>query len=188
MITSGVARRYARALFELASEEKQVEPVSTALTGLADNVEGSNELRSILESPRYTPEVKKAVLGGVAQRLAAPGVVQNLIAMLIDRNRLGQLRGIADEFEQMAERAAGRLRAEIISATPLPESYYDQLQKTLSEATGRQVTLHRRQDPSLIGGVVAKVGDTVFDGSIKNRLTDLRHQLLVAAEDSVSQS
>ena len=73
------------------------------------------------------------------------------------------------------------MRAEIITAAPLPDAYYAQLEKTLSEVTGRQVSIVKRTDPSIIGGVVARVGDTVFDGSIANRLKDLRAQLLEKA-------
>lgn len=181
MIASGVSKRYAKAVFELATESKQVEPIGKALAAVADSMETSAELRTLFESPRYAPEAKKKVIAAVAQRVGAPPMLVNALMMLADRNRLMFLRGISEAYQTYSEEAAGRVRAEVISATPLPDAYYRELEKTLSEATGRQVTLVRRQDPTLIGGVVAKVGDTVFDGSIKNRLRDIRHQMLVAS-------
>ncbi|AKF05463.1 ATP synthase F1 subunit delta [Sandaracinus amylolyticus] len=181
MIASGVAKRYAKALFELASEQKTVETIGKGLADVAGALESSVELRGVLENPKYLPETKKQVVRGVAERAGAPTMLVNALMMLTERGRLVHLRAISDAYQSMAEAQAGRLRAEVISATQLPEAYYAELERTLSEATGRKVQLVRRTDPSLIGGVVAKVGDVVFDGSIKNRLRDIRHQLLVAA-------
>lgn len=181
MIASAVAKRYAKALFQLALAEKNVEQCSKALSEIAETWNTSAELRQVFENPRFLPEQRRDVIGALADRLMAPKVAKGLVQLLAERGRMPDLRSITDVFELMAEESAGRVRAEIVTATPLPETYYASLQKALSDATGKQVVLVRRQDPSLIGGVVAKVGDTVFDGSIKNRLTGLRHQLLVAA-------
>ncbi|MDQ3031493.1 MAG: ATP synthase F1 subunit delta [Myxococcota bacterium] len=181
MIASGVAKRYAKALFELASEQGQIDQVGRALDGVANALAQSDELWAVVENPKYLPDVKRKVIRAVAERVSAPPMVANVLMMLTDRRRLRHLRAIADVYQTMAEDAAGRLRAEVVSASVLPEAYYRELEAALSEVTGRKVTLVRRTDPSLIGGVVAKVGDTVFDGSIRNRLRDIRHQLLVAA-------
>lgn len=181
MIGTGVGKRYARALFELATEGKQVDSIGRALLDVAAAMRSSAELRTVFQDPKNAPETKRKVIQAIAQKAGAPPIVVNALAMLADRNRLEHLGAIADAYQAMAEQAAGRLRAEVISAGPLPDAYYRELEKALSEATGRQVTLVRREDPSLIGGVVTKVGDTVLDGSIKNRLRDIRHQMLVAA-------
>lgn len=181
MIASSIAKRYARALFELATERQEVEEVGRSLEALARAVEESAQLRAVFENPQYLPETRKEVATALAERISAPRIVANALVLISERRRLRHLRAIADVYQRMAEEAAGRLRAEVISAGPLPEAYYQELEKTLSEATGRAVTLVRRQDPTLIGGVVARVGGTVFDGSLKNRLADIRHQMLVAA-------
>ena len=181
MIGSAVAKRYARALFELASEEKNVEQVGKALDAIAAAYNDSAELRAVLASPAYAPDSKKAVVAGLAQRVAAPKVLVSTLALLSDRGRLPAIVDIAHVFGAMAEEKAGRIRAEVITAQPLSEDYYRQLEQTLSSATGKKVTLVRRQDPSLIGGVVTRVQGTVFDGSLRARLKDIRHQMLVPA-------
>jgi F-type H+-transporting ATPase subunit delta len=181
VIGSRVAKRYARALFELGTEQKSLEPIGKGLRSVAAAMGESADLRAVLENPKWLPEQKKAVVKALAERVGAPPIVVNALMVLADRGRLRHLGAISDAFDTLAEEAAGRLRAEVISASPLPDAYYRELEKTLAEVTGRQVTLVRREDPSLIGGVVARVGDTVFDGSLKNRLADIRHQMLVAA-------
>ncbi|MBN8611618.1 MAG: ATP synthase F1 subunit delta [Deltaproteobacteria bacterium] len=179
--SSVAARRYAKALYELASESKQVEKVRQDLTDLAKTFETNAELRQLVENPAFGPEAKKKAIVALAQRMGAAPVLISTLKLLVDRRRIGALGDISEAFTTIAERKSGRVRAEIITATPLPDAYYAQLEKTLSEVTGRQVTILKRTDPSIIGGVVARVGDTVFDGSIANRLKDIKQQLLEKA-------
>jgi F-type H+-transporting ATPase subunit delta len=175
---SAVGRRYAKALYDLAKAESAVDRVQKDLTGIADAWDASAELRNVFENPAFAPEVKKKVLVAIAERNGATRLVVNAVSLLADRRRLRYVRDIADAFVAIVERASGRVRAEVITASPLPDGYYAQLSKVLSEATGREVTITKRVDPSIIGGVVTRVGDTVYDGSIKNRLSDLKSDLL----------
>jgi F-type H+-transporting ATPase subunit delta len=175
------ARRYAKALYELAAESKQVDKVRGDLADLAKTFETSAELRALVENPAFTPDTKKKAIGAIAQRMGASALVVSTLKLLVDRRRISAIGELSEAFATIAERRSGRVRAEIITATPLPDAYYAQLEKTLSEVTGRQVTIQKRTDPSIIGGVVARVGDTVFDGSIANRLKDLRMQLLASS-------
>ncbi len=176
--SSVAARRYAKAVYELASEAKQADAVHAQLGAFAGALESSPELRGVVESPRFAPAEKKKVVARVAERLGATKLVVSTLQLLVDRGRLGEIREIADAFATLVERHSGRVRAEVVSASPLPESYYAQLEKTLRQVTGREVTLVKRTDPSLIGGLVTRVGDTVFDGSIASRLKDLKATLL----------
>lgn len=184
--SSVAARRYAKALFELATEAKQVDEVRASLTDLAETFEKSAELRALVENPAFSPDVKKKAISAVAARMGCSPLVQSTLKLLVDRRRLGALRDVAEAFDVIAERRSGRVRAEVITAAPLPDAYYAQLEKSLAEVTGREITLVKRTDPSIIGGVVARVGDTVFDGSIANRLEDLRTQLLEKAAPHAS--
>jgi len=181
VIASSVARRYARALFSLAEEAKQVEPSARALTAFADAWETSADLRTIFENPAFGIEPRKKVVVAVAQRVGASPMITNALQLLTERNRISFVGEIADAFRALAESATGVLRAEIVTATDLPDAYYARLEKTLADATGKKVVLVKKKDPSLLGGVVTKVGDKVFDGSLRARLADLRSQMLAAA-------
>lgn len=182
MIGSAVAKRYATALFELAHEQKAVDKIGKDLSDVASTWSASEELQRTFENPQFAPEDKKKLIGAIAERSGAHALLRNLLMMLSDRRRLGHLPEIAEAFARIAERRSGRIRAEIVTATKLPEAYYEQLVKTLKQATGKDVVLIRREDPSLIGGVVTTVGGRVFDGSLKNRLRGLRSQLLASTE------
>lgn len=182
MIGSAVAKRYATALYELAEEKKVTPKVEKDLEALAGAWSENEELRRVFQNPKFSVEAKRNVIKGVAERIRAHEIVRNVSQMLSDRRRLEHLPAIFEAFQRLSERRAGRIRAEIITAKKLPESYYAQVQKTLKEATGKDIVLIRREDPSLIGGVVTNVGGRVFDGSLKNRLQGLRRQLLTSTD------
>lgn len=178
MIGGGVGKRYARAIYQLAEEQKVVETVGKDLTDLAATWESSEELSDTFENPKLSVEVKRALALALAEKAGAHPILKNAVQMLSDRGRMRYLADIAETFHRIHELGAGRVRAEIVTATSLPDAYYAQLEKTLKQATGKEVVLVRRVDPSLIGGVVTTVGGRVFDGSLKNRLRHLRAQLL----------
>ena len=187
MIGSAVGKRYATALYELAEENKSVDAVRKALEAIATAWRESDELRSVFENPRFGPDAKRKVAAALADRVSAPVLLKNALQMLTDRRRLAHLPDIADAFVRIAERRSGVVRAEVVTASRLPEAYFDQLRSTLEQATGKKVALVRREDPSLIAGVVTTVGGRVFDGSLKNRLRELRSQLLTAASPTGEQ-
>jgi F-type H+-transporting ATPase subunit delta len=182
MIGSAVAKRYATALFELAHEQNAVDAIGKNLSDLAATWGSNEELRRTFENPQFAPEDKKKLIGAIAEKSAAHPLLRNMLMLLSDRRRLTHLPEIAETYARIAERRSGRIRAEIVTATKLPEAYYEQLVKTLKQATGKDVVLVRREDPSLIGGVVTSVGGRVFDGSLKNRLRELRSQLLASTD------
>jgi F-type H+-transporting ATPase subunit delta len=175
---SAVARRYAKALYDLAKEQNAVERVQRELISVADAWDTSAELRGVFENPAFSPEARKKVVVAVAQRVAASPMIVNALSMLADRNRMKNVREIADAFVSRTEAASGRVQAEVVSAAPLPDAYYAELATVLKRAVGRDVTITKKVDASIIGGVVTRVGDTVFDGSITNRLADLKNELL----------
>lgn len=185
MIGSAVAKRYATALYDLAHEQKAVDAIGKDLADLAKTWAASEELRRTFENPQFPLEQKRSLIAAIADRAAVHPLLKNMLMMLSDRRRLVHLPEIAETYAQIAERRSGRIRAEIITATKLPEAYYEQLTKTLEAATGKKVVLVRREDPSLIGGVITRVGGRVFDGSLKNRLAGLRAQLLAATDPAL---
>lgn len=185
MIGSTVGRRYAKALYDLADDNSVAERVGNDLAALAETWKGSEELITLFRNPEFTVEAKRGVIKAVAERSGCHAITVNAVQLLSDRRRLAHLPNIAAAYALIADRHSGRIRAEIVTATRLPDAYYAQLQAKLEEATGKKVALIRSEDPSLIGGVVTTVGGRVFDGSLKNRLRGLRSQLLASTDPAL---
>jgi F-type H+-transporting ATPase subunit delta len=177
-VTVGVlGRRYASALFALADEAKQVDRIGRDLSDFAVSFKNSRELQAVFENPDFGAEVRRKILRDVATRTAMTVQVRNLLMLLSDRRRMRFVQEIADSYQALSEERSGKVRAEVVSATELPESYYLQLRQALEAVTGKQVVIDKKKDPELIGGVVTRVGGQVYDGSIRNRLSELKQEL-----------
>jgi F-type H+-transporting ATPase subunit delta len=179
---SALGRRYAKALLELARENGQVDQVLRDVGALSDAWKASAELREIVGNPVIPKPALKASVSALMEKLGCSKLVQNAVNLLADKGRLGHLEDVLHALESVAEAETGRVRVEVVSAKPLSEAYYSQLEEKLQRVTDREVVLVKREDPSLIGGVVTRVGDRVFDGSLRNRLSDLRETLLANGE------
>jgi len=177
MSSGDVAERYARAIFELGVDAGQVVALSEQIRSFADTYAASRELQAVLDNPMVEPEKRQAILVDVAGKVGLSGVGLNAIRMLAARNRLASLPEIARRLASLADEKAGVLRAVVTSAGPLPESFYERLMKELEGATSRKVAIDRQQDPSLIAGVVTRIGDNTIDGSVKGRLAEIQRQL-----------
>ena len=172
-----IASRYARAILELADEAKQLDRVAKDLVDAAEMWKSSSELRDLFSNPSFSADVRKKALVDLTTRAAFSPLVKNALLYLNDRRRIEFLPDIAEAFGVLAEARAGKVRAEVISAAPLGEAYYLQLKKALEDVTGKAVTIDKKTDPSLIGGVITRVGDQVFDGSLRTRLQELTESL-----------
>jgi F-type H+-transporting ATPase subunit delta len=177
MHSSAAARRYARALFSLAQEEGRIEAVRGELDAL-EQLFGSNaELRHAIFRPLHPVAERRAVLRQVCERLSCSRTVTSFLGLLVDRRRLIDFDAILEELRRLADEAAGRVRAEVVSATRLREEQRERLRRALAARTGKQVELDERVDPTLLGGAVASVAGVVFDGSLRTQLTQLRGSL-----------
>ncbi|MDH3726310.1 MAG: ATP synthase F1 subunit delta [Myxococcales bacterium] len=179
---NALGRRYAKALLELAREQNQTDQVVRDTGALLDAWKASSELREIIRNPVVPKPALRAAIDAIMDKLGTSKLVRNTIGLLADRRRLLYLPDVLSAFEELSEAETGRVRAEVISAKPLDDAYYSRLQEMLQRATGRRIVLVKKQDPSLIGGVVTRIGDRVFDGSISNRLSELRETLLANGE------
>jgi F-type H+-transporting ATPase subunit delta len=177
MRSSAAARRYARALFALAKEEDRIEEILSELRQLADLLAENEELHHALFRPLHPVSERRAVLRDVGERLGASSTVRNFFTFLVDQRRLVDFEGIREEYGRLADVAAGRTKANVLSATPLSGEERERLRRALSARTGREVEIDVNVDPSLLGGVVASVGALVFDGSLRTQLTQLRASL-----------
>ena len=171
------ARRYAKALFGLASDEGRIEPVRQELDRLVDAMRESPPLREVLVRPLHPAPERRAALRAVAGRLSLSPLLLNFCSFLIDQRRTRDLEPIREQYALLAEEAAGRTRGEVVSAAPLAPAQLERLRAALSRRTGRSVDLSARVDPSLLGGVRAQVGDLVLDGSLRTQLDRLRASL-----------
>ena len=175
---SAVGRRYAKALLELAREQGQVDAVLRDVSAISGAWKESPELRDLVRNPVVPRPALKSAVGAVLEKLGVSTLTRNTVNLLADKGRIGQLHEVLESLEDLAEAETGKVRVEVTSAKPLSDAYYSRLADKLQRATDRQVVLVKKQDPSLIGGVVTRVGDQVFDGSLSNRLSELRETLL----------
>lgn len=180
MSRTQIAERYARAVFELAVEANQLTQITSQVQGFADTVAGSPELRTVLESPVVAEAARDGLIKDVAARLGAGPLALNALRMMGARRRLGLLPEVARALTRLSDDRAGVFRATVTSAKPLPEDYYQRLAVELEKRTHRKIVIERKQDPSLIAGVVTRIGDHTIDGSLKGRLAALERVLLAS--------
>ncbi len=175
--SAAAGRRYAKALFGIASEDGTVAQTGAELGALDDLLSGNEELHQALFRPLHPVEERRSVLRAVADKLGSGETLQRFCGFLVDQRRLVDFAGIREEYDRLAAEAEGRTEARITSAKPLDDATRDRLVRVLSARTGREVSATVEVDPDLIGGVVAQVGDLVFDGSLRTQLQQLRQNL-----------
>ena len=178
MTPQGVARRYAAALFDVAAKAQVLDAVERDLSAVVQLTLSHDELRRLFETAGVPPQKKRAVVDAL---LGAAGLVQvevaRLLRLLADRDRLMLLADIGAAFAERMMDARRLVAAEVVTAAPLGEARTAVLAEALGQATGRTVTLTERVDPSIIGGVIAKVGSVVFDGSVTRQIERMRERL-----------
>jgi F-type H+-transporting ATPase subunit delta len=177
VITGSLSRRYAKAVFEIGTDQGGLDKIGADLRSLAKAMKDSAELQSTLISPAIRRPDRRKVIDGLLQSIGVVTTSRNLIYLLLDGERLGSLPAISRELDAMIEKKAGRVTAEVTSAKPLDPTQLAQITTALEKLSGKKVTVTKREDPELLGGIVAKVGDTVYDGSLKTQLATIRDRL-----------
>lgn len=175
------ASRYARALFDVArAEGHDLEKIAADVSGVAALVAGNEQLRRVLEHPAIPASRKRGVMEGLLALSPVNPVVSRILLLLAERDRLVLLPELAEAYRSRLMDHQNVVRAEVTTAVPLPPDRIAALQQGLARLTGRDVLLGIRIDPSLVGGAVARIGSTVYDGSVTTQLEKLRHQLVLA--------
>lgn len=176
-----VANRYASALVDVVLEPGsgiESKQVVEQLRALDETLAASAELRGVLLNPAVPPPRKRAVVGRLAEMLGVKGVVRNFFLMLIDRRRIDHMSEIRQAFEDMLDERMGLVRADVASASELGAPQREMLRDELSNLTGKQVRCEFEVDPELLGGAVVQIGSTVYDGSVRGRIEELRNKLV----------
>ena len=174
---TAAAERYARAIFELGVESGTAADLVGKVEAFASVYHSSPEFRIALENPRIQQSDRDAILKTVAERLGFGPLGLNAVRYVARRRRLRALPEIAQRLRQLIDEKAGVVRATVTTAAPLPENFYERLTRELETLTGQRVSLERREDPSLIAGVVTRIGDRTIDGSLRGKLEQLGRQL-----------
>lgn len=179
MAEGSLGKRYARALVDLGREDGVVDRLEGDLAAFASVLDLDNgALRAALENPGLTQDERRGVLDAVLVRVPLHPYVRNLLRLLNDKSRFFAFGDIRRAYSELADDLAGRTRASVSTARPLSPALQAQVRAALSKATGRDVVVTFETDPDLIGGMVARVGDKVYDASVRARLNELQSALL----------
>jgi F-type H+-transporting ATPase subunit delta len=174
-----IAQRYAQAIFDLGLESGGgIHTLADEIGRFAAAFEASPELRAIAGNPLVTEQAREQVVIEVSDRLALSRLAKNALGLMTRRQRLPLVPMVATELGRLADERSGVARATVTSASPLSDGYCQRLQASLERITGKKVVLDRKVDPTLVAGVVTRIGDRVIDGSARARLAAIRSQLL----------
>ena len=170
-----IATVYARSLFEVASERDSLDAIRDELAAFTDALDGSRELQVFFFSPYFSSEEKKDGLHKTVQ--GANEAFSNFLELLLEKHRMPVIHRIRREYDGLWREANKLLPVQVTSAVELDEETVRSIGDRISERTGRKVDLTARVDPDIVGGIVLRVGNSILDASIRNRLEQLRKQV-----------
>ena len=171
---AGLAGRYALAIFELAQEERAVETVAADFAALKQLMEKSPELTRLIRAPVFSREEQAAGMNGVLHRMEAAPLTRRFILLLASKRRLFALADIVRAFGSLVAKQKGEMSAQVTSARPLSADETSELKSILRSKLSKDVILETRLDPSLLGGLIVKVGSRMIDSSLRTKLNGMR--------------
>ena len=177
MINRAVARRYAKALMNIGREDGKYDTYGEELGAFTALFQREEQLREVLNNPAFSILRRQAIIQEIATRLRLSPLTINFLHLLVDKNRMRYLLDITTLYRELADEAAGRARVRLITAHDLSTQKLKELTKGLQDLVGKQVIMEVETDASLIGGVVARIGGMVYDGSVKTQLERLKQTL-----------
>ncbi|MBP1805727.1 F0F1 ATP synthase subunit delta [Rubellimicrobium aerolatum] len=176
-ISTGIANRYAQAVFDLAREDGGLEPLEADLNALDAALADSADLRTLISSPIYTREEQGAAIAAIAARMGLSPVMRNVLGLMAQKRRLFVLPQLVTVLLERLSVARGEVTAEVVSAEPLTPEQERNLGETLAAQVGQRVRLKTKVDGSLIGGLVVRVGSRMIDTSIRSKLGRLQNMM-----------
>ena len=172
-----LARRYAKALFAVGKENGKFEEYNEALQGVAGLYVSHPEVVDALINPLYPLDIRQKVMAGMVASMGVEKIMANFLNLLVEKKRAGVLPEIAEEFQAMVDNEKNVSHGSVVSAIELSEALQLKVRTTLEKLTGKKVELTTSVDPSIIGGIIAKVGDLELDGSIRTQLASLKDSI-----------
>lgn len=173
-LLSGVAGRYALALFELARDENKVDDVARNLDAFDKLYSGSDDLQRLVKSPAFSTEAQVAAIGAILDKARISGLAANFIRLAASKRRLFALPDMIRAYREKVRESKGIVRAEVRVAEKPSDAIVNEIKATLKEVAGSDVDLDLHVDPSLIGGMVVKIGSRMIDASLKTKLNGIR--------------
>ena len=171
---TGVAGRYATALFDLATEASALDAVEADLKALGASIEASSELKDFIRSPVYDRADQMKAIGALADKAGLSELTSNFLQLVAKNRRLFALPDMIRAFGALAAKARGEVSAEAVSAAPLNDDQSKALRLEIEAMVGKAVNLETRVDPELLGGLVVKIGSQMIDASLKTKLNRLK--------------
>jgi F-type H+-transporting ATPase subunit delta len=172
-----IAKRYAKALFNLAQEEAKIDQYGEELAGLVRLFETTPELADAIQNPLYPEATRKSIFASIAASAGLTPIMKSLVNLLIEKHRLVNLGEISEYYSGLIDEHANVARAQVRAAVPLEDKVVQEIALSLEKMTGKKIVVEFQADPELIGGVVARIGDLVLDGSVRTQLFNLRETL-----------
>ncbi len=172
-----IARRYAKALLLIGKEDGHTEEYREELNGFAQLMEQQKTLADTIANPLYQVAERKIILRKVLDKLNLSKAMSSFIMFLFEKGRISFVGSINEFYQALADELKGMARASLTTASDLTAETIEKIRSALSKRTGKDVVLQVEIDPSLIGGIVTRIGDLVLDGSIKTQLLNMRESL-----------
>jgi F-type H+-transporting ATPase subunit delta len=176
-LISNISKRYARAFFEIANDEKQIEPYYNELNQFASIVSQNKSLKDFLANPVFEQAGKKIVVDNIIAKMKLSNMTVSFLRLLVDKKRIDILGDIVICYRQLMDETLKKVRVTVKTAFSLSDDLKSVISSSLEKSMGKKVDMTVEEDPTLLGGVVIGVGDTLYDGSIKNQLNNMRNLL-----------
>jgi len=176
-ISSGIADRYATAVFDLAKEGKELDKLEANLDDLSAALSSSPELTDLIHSPVYSRDAQSNAITAVAAKMGLTQTMQNVLALMASKRRLFVLPQMINRLRDLIAEEKGEVTADVVSAVKLTAAQSKDLAKTLKEKVGKDVKINATVDESLIGGLIVKVGSKMIDTSVRSKLNSLKNAM-----------
>ncbi len=176
-ISTGIAGRYASAVYDLAAEDKSLAAIESDLSALTEAMAESADLNALFNSPIYSRDEQHAAVSAIAQKMGLSAIMTNTLALMASKRRLFVVPQLVQALRERIAEEKNETTAEVISAKALTQTQSKKLAATLKERVGKDVTIHATVDESLIGGLIVKVGSKMIDTSIRSKLASLQNAM-----------